>query len=99
MTVAYKDLRGDDTGVTSAAIRARFRAARQIQHRRGFYNAHISSNQLRKLCALDDAGGRAHDRILRVAPTVADLAGLERVEAKHVAEAVQYRSLGRNYWG
>jgi magnesium chelatase family protein len=100
--VAYKDLRGDDTGVTSA----------QIQQRRGFYNAHIPSNQLRQLCALDDAGertlemavrhmglsARAHDRILKVARTIADLTHLERVEAKHVAEAVQHRSLDRDYW-
>jgi len=110
--VAYKDLRGDGTGTTSAAIRARVEAARHIQQRRGFYNANIPSNQLRKLCALDDAGertlemavrrmglsARAHDRILKVARTIADIAGLERVEAKHVAEAVQYRSLDRNYW-
>jgi magnesium chelatase family protein len=87
-------------------------AAHQIQRRRGFYNAHIPSNQLRKLCALDDAGERtlemavrrmglsahAHDSILKVARTIAGLSGLERVEAEHVAEAVQYRSLDRNYW-
>jgi magnesium chelatase family protein len=110
--VPYKELRGHDQGVTSEQMRQRVAAARDRQQRRGFYNAHIPHNQLRALCALDDAGertlemavrkmglsARAHDRILKVARTIADLGSAERVSAKHLAEAVQYRSLDRDYW-
>src|SRR5579884_2068363 len=110
--VPYKELRSKDSGASSAEMRARVCNARQLQQQRGFYNAHIPPNLLRKLCALDDAGertlemavrrlglsARAHDRILKVARTIADLEGVETVSSKHLAEAVQYRSLDRNYW-
>ena len=93
-------------------MRARVERVRGVQHARGFYNSQIPVRQLRKICALDDAGertlemavrrmglsARAHDRILKVARTIADLDGSDRVTAKHLAEAVQYRSLDRNYW-
>ncbi len=111
--VPYKELRGESNGATSAEMRLRVEAARAIQHARGFYNAHIPPRLLRKWCSLDDGGertlelaarkmgfsARAHDRILKVARTIADLDRAERVSAKHVAEAVQYRSLDRSYWG
>jgi magnesium chelatase family protein len=110
--VPYKELRAKDPGTSSAEMRQRVEAAREIQQRRGFYNARIPSPQLRKLCALDEAGertlemavrrmglsARAHDRILKVARTIADLDSREQILAKHLAEAVQYRSLDRNYW-
>jgi magnesium chelatase family protein len=110
--VAYKELRGKDNGVSSADMRTRVENARVIQQRRGFYNGRIPSRLLRQLCALDDAGertlemavrrmglsARAHDRILKVARTIADLDNAGSVTAKHLAEAVQYRSLDRSYW-
>ena len=108
----YQELRGNSTGECSAEISARVDRARRVQQARGYYNSRIPARLIRKICALDDAGertlemavrrmglsARAHDRILKVARTIADLGGLEGVLAKHVAEAVQYRSLDRNYW-
>src|SRR5216684_2963488 len=105
--VPYQELRGKDGGVSSAAMRERVCAARDLQQRRGYYNAHIPAGELRRLCELDAAGertlemavrrmglsARAHDRVLKVPRTIADLDHTERVSAKHLAEAVQYRSL------
>jgi magnesium chelatase family protein len=110
--VAYKELRGKDNGTTSAEMRARVETARNIQRNRGFYNSRIPARLLRTFCPLDEAGertlemavrrmglsARAHDRILKAARTIADLDNAESIAAKHLAEAVQYRSLDRSYW-
>jgi len=110
--VAYKEMRANDAPESSADIRAVVERARAVQHARGFYNAQLPARFIRKLCALDEAGertlemavrrlglsARAHDRILKLARTIADLGESKTISAKHVAEAVQYRSLDRNYW-
>jgi magnesium chelatase family protein len=111
-SVPFKELRGNPTAESSAEIRVRVEEARTVQRARGFYNSRMPARDVRKVCALDDAGertlemavrrmglsARAHDRILKVARTVADLDHSPTVTAKHLAEAVQYRSLDRNYW-
>ena len=110
--VPYKEMRGADTSESSATIRARVERARSVQQARGFYNAQLPARLIRQHCMLDDAGertlemamrrlglsARAHDRILKLARTIADLGGSQTIAAKHVAEAVQYRSLDRDYW-
>jgi magnesium chelatase family protein len=110
--VPFKELRTRDGGATSADMRERIARARAVQRQRGYYNAQIPAKHVRQFCALDESGertlemavrrmglsARAHDRVLKVARTIADLDNAESVSAKHLAEAVQYRSLDRNYW-
>lgn len=75
-------------------------------------NAHMSSAQTRQFCTLTAGASallekafeklglsaRAYDKVLRVARTIADLAGSDEITQEHLAEAVQYRSLDRKFW-
>ena len=75
-------------------------------------NAQMTSRQIRAYCELSTEGerlleramqqqglsARAHDRILKVARTIADLDGCPQIESRHIAEAIQYRTLDRSYW-
>jgi magnesium chelatase family protein len=77
-----------------------------------YSNSAMTPAQIRKHCALDTdsetlleramqrqgLSARAHDRILKVARTIADLSGAENIGANHISEAINYRSLDRNYW-
>ena len=64
-SVAYQELRQTNDGVSSAEMRQRVEQARSIQHQRGYYNAHIPSRYLRKLCVLDEAGERTLEMAVR----------------------------------
>jgi magnesium chelatase family protein len=89
--VPYKELRAGEVAESSEEMRGRAERARTVQIARGFSNAHMPTRLIRKICALDAPGertlemamrrmslsARAHDRILKVARTVADLDGAE----------------------
>jgi magnesium chelatase family protein len=77
-----------------------------------YCNAQMPTQLIRKFCELSadcerlleramaqqGLSARAHDRILKVARTIADLDAIPQLEPKHIAEAIQYRTLDRTYW-
>jgi magnesium chelatase family protein len=100
------ELQSAEPGESSAVVRSRVRAARERQRRRGYLNAELPDARLRRVCELDpiaralvaeaiDRSGlsaRGVMRALRVARTIADLDGAERVNDQAVAEALMYRA-------
>jgi magnesium chelatase family protein len=99
-------------GMREQVLAARERQAARFGSDGWLLNGRMTGRLIRKHCTLDaDSEGllkaamedmglsaRAHDRILRVARTVADLAGAERIDQGHIAEAIGYRSLDRKLW-
>ena len=75
-------------------------------------NARMGAWELKRYCAFNDQAmellkfamadlnlsARGYDRILKVGRTIADLAGAESISSDHISEAIQYRSLDRQFW-
>ena len=94
--------------------RAREFARARMAEEDGIYcNAQMDAALIRKYCIAEDAAramlkaaydrmgmsARGYDRVMRLARTIADLDASEIIRAKHIAEAIQYRSLDKKYWG
>lgn len=76
------------------------------------HNAMMNAQMVKNICTINGGGkvllkiamdklgisARAYDRILKVSRTIADLAGAEKIQIEHLAEAIQYRSLDRESW-
>ena len=110
-SVEFEAMRRREKAESSASVRSRVNAARDIQKKRfagtGIAcNAQMEPAMVGEFCRLDAAGekllkgaferlgltARSHDRLLRVARTIADLEECETIEAGHLAEAIQYRN-------
>nr|WP_274517676.1 hypothetical protein [Paenibacillus alvei] len=75
------------------------------------FNSELSGSYLKKFCSMSDnarrmlqqaydqlgMSARAHDRLLKMSRTIADIEGSEVIEVPHVAEAIQYRTLDRRH--
>jgi magnesium chelatase family protein len=111
--VASKEEGEKSSVIRERVIEVRKRQVERFQRSKVRCNARMSSKMIRSYCQLDDTAeemlqmamqelglsARAYDRVLKVARTIADLAGADRVSAEHVGEAIQYRTLDRNLWG
>jgi magnesium chelatase family protein len=99
--------------IRDRVLRAREgQSKRDAGERKVFSNAQMPPKLIRKFCAISEEGekmlengigrlglsARAHDRILKVGRTIADLDVSENLETRHLGEAIQYRTLGRTYW-
>ena len=109
--VKYAEWQSQEAPESTAAVRARVMAARQRQAKRqSTTNARIDAASAKRHCVLDDKGrsllgaavdrfgwsARSATRIVRVARTIADLAGAEQIAAAHLAEALQLRTQEEN---
>ena len=109
--VKYQKLESNIKGETSEQIQRRVNNARTIQLERYksnniYSNSELTPKLIEKYCKLIlqnafqklGLSARAHDRILKVARTIADLDASKDIQTNHLLEAIQYRSLDRKYW-
>ena len=99
----------DSATMRESVVRARGVQSNRFGDGKGMTNSRMSHKQVEKSCPLDSSSelilkqamtefglsARAHDKVCKVARTIADLAGAENLQPEHIAEAISYRKLDR----
>ena len=102
----------DSRSMSQMVLQARSRQAERFARSPTRTNAQMTTRELRELCTVDSAcqkllqqsvdkmglSARAHDKVLRVARTIADVDGADLIGLEHVSEAINYRMLDRQFW-
>ena len=102
----------DSRSMSELVMAARTRQAARFANSSTRTNAQMTTRELRELCAVDAAcrklleqsvdklglSARAHDKVLRVARTIADVDGADNIGLEHISEAINYRMLDRQFW-
>lgn len=92
-------------------VKARKRQLQRMKGKRIYCNAQMGTKEVKRFCRVDEEGkallemavnrlgfsARAYTRILKVARTIADLSGEEKIESVHISEAIQYRMLDKYF--
>lgn len=98
--------------IRERVVKARSKQLKRFEKGKIFSNAEMGSKLIAEHCQIDNntknilekainrlgLSARAYDRILKVGRTIADLENSDKIEMQHISEAIQYRSLDRNYW-
>lgn len=110
--LASKAAGTDSSMMKEAVLAARQRQTARFTGTSTRTNAQMTSRQLRETCPLDATcqklleqsvdqlglSARAHDKVLRVARTIADVDGADNIGVEHISEAINYRMLDRQFW-
>jgi magnesium chelatase family protein len=110
--LAAREIQHNRFAAPAGAEPARTRGSARSASQAVYSNAQMTTQQIRRFCELSSEAerlleramqqqglsARAHDRILKVSRTIADLEGAPDITVKHIAEAIQYRTLDRSYW-
>ena len=103
----------NSAAIKERVLRARLLQQDRLPISAAVTNAQMNHRQIKKFCGLNEEckrllkmaieelnlSARAYDKILKVARTIADLADAGSIQTEHLAEAIQYRSLDRDWWG